>query len=67
LFSEGCKFPLLLIRAGYPPALLPITSRVQYYEALETANHGNLEPFQQFIAERVLASLQNILTIMQDD
>lgn len=48
----------MLIRAGYPPALLPITSRVQYYEALETANHGNLEPFQQFIAERVLASLQ---------
>ena len=56
---------LLLIRAGYPPALLPITSRVQYYEALETANCGNLEPFQQFIAERVLASLQNILAIMQ--
>ena len=56
---------LLLIRAGYPPALLPITSRVQYYEALETANCGNLEPFQRFIAERVLASLQNILAIMQ--
>ena len=56
---------LLLIRAGYPPALLPITSRVQYYEALETANCGNLAPFQQFIAERVLASLQNILAIMQ--
>ena len=57
---------LLLIRAGYPPALLPITSRVQYYEALETANNGNLEPFQQFIAERVLASLQGILAIVQD-
>ena len=56
---------LLLIRAGYPPALLPITSRVQYYEALETANCGNLAPFQRFIAERVLASLQNILAIMQ--
>ena len=56
---------LLLIRAGYPPALLPITSRVQYYEALETANQGNLAPFQRFIAERVLASLQNILAIMQ--
>ena len=56
---------LLLIRAGYPPALLSITSRVQYYEALETANHGNIAPFQQFIAERVLASLQTILAIMQ--
>ena len=56
---------LLLIRAGYPPALLPITSRVQYYEALETANQGNLAPFQRFIAERVLASLQTILAILQ--
>jgi Fic family protein len=55
---------LLLIRAGYPPALLPITSRVQYYEALELANTGNIEPFLQFIAERVLASLQTILSIV---
>lgn len=54
---------LLLMRAGYPPALLPLGSRADYYAALETANQGERQPFQAFIATRVMASLETLLAI----
>ena len=56
---------LLLIRSGYPPALLPVTMRGQYYDALESANKGQLEPFEILIAEVVKSSLENILDYLK--
>lgn len=42
---------LELMKAGYPPAILPFESRLAYYEALD-ADHaqGNREPFLSLIA-----------------
>jgi Fic family protein len=56
---------LLLIRAGYPPALLPVTLRATYYDALESANKGNQGPFERLIAGIVKASLEDILEFLK--
>jgi Fic family protein len=56
---------LLLIRAGYPPALLPITLRARYYDALESANQGDTTAFELLIAEVVKASLENVLEFVE--
>jgi Fic family protein len=45
---------LELMKAGYPPAVLPVERRLVYYEALE-ADHvnGRPEPFLELVAEIV--------------
>lgn len=55
---------LLLVRAGYPPALLPVEQRGRYYDVLEAANSGNLQPFEVYIAEVVKASLERVLEVV---
>ncbi|WP_051935458.1 Fic family protein [Deinococcus sp. YIM 77859] len=57
---------LLLIRAGYPPALIPVTGRAEYYAALEEANGGNLAPFEALVTGRVLASVRDLLAVVGD-
>ena len=57
---------LLLIRAGYPPALIPVTSRAEYYAALEAANGGDLLPFEAFVLERVRAGVLDLLDVVGD-
>lgn len=58
---------LCLIRAGYPPALLPVTGRAEYYSALEVANSGDLAPFEALIAGRVLVGLREFLAVVGED
>ncbi|XP_059617299.1 protein adenylyltransferase Fic [Phlebotomus argentipes] len=41
----------ILMRAGYPPAIIAKQQRLQYYDALQTANEGDVRPFVRFIAE----------------
>ncbi|XP_055712448.1 protein adenylyltransferase Fic [Phlebotomus papatasi] len=41
----------ILMRAGYPPAIIAKQQRLQYYNALQTANEGDVRPFVRFIAE----------------
>lgn len=55
---------LLLVRSGYPPALLPVEERARYYDALEAANNGKLEPFEVYIAEATRASLARVLEVV---
>lgn len=55
---------LMLIRAGYPPALVPLEVRGRYYDALEAANSGDFGHFETLIAELVLHSLQRILELI---
>lgn len=57
---------LLLIRHGFPPALIPVTARAQYYAALELANGGDLLPFEALVSERVEASLSDLLSVVSD-
>ncbi|XP_014675641.1 PREDICTED: adenosine monophosphate-protein transferase FICD-like [Priapulus caudatus] len=41
---------LVLMQAGYPPVVVRVEDRLEYYETLEKANHGDLRPFVRFIA-----------------
>ncbi|KAL3270343.1 hypothetical protein HHI36_009391 [Cryptolaemus montrouzieri] len=42
---------LILIRAGYPPVMVLKEQRDKYYDALNTANSGDVRPFVRFIAQ----------------
>ena len=48
---------LMLMREGYPPALLLRDWRVRYIEALDTANTGNYRPLANLIGQAVEAGL----------
>lgn len=41
----------LLMRAGYPPVIIPKQQRSQYYHFLKLANEGDIRPFVRFIAD----------------
>jgi Fic family protein len=58
---------LLLLRHTYPPVLVPIELRARYYDALEAANNGDLEPFDVLIASVVIASLERVLEVVGGD
>jgi Fic family protein len=53
---------LVLMREGYPPAIIRVEDRPTYYDALDAAHAGNTEPFVQFIAQNVDRSLDIWLT-----
>ncbi len=48
---------LMLMREGYPPALLLRDWRVRYIQALDTANTGNYSPLANMIGQAVEAGL----------
>lgn len=52
---------LRLIQAGYPPVIIKVEDRYKYYEALETANSGDVRPFIRFIAKCTQTSLDGYL------
>jgi Fic family protein len=50
---------LELMKAGFPPAVLPVENRLAYYEALDTAHtQGDYAPFLDLIAEVVEQSFE---------
>ncbi|MCP9265614.1 Adenosine monophosphate-protein transferase [Dirofilaria immitis] len=49
---------LILMRSGFPPVIIPVEDRSDYYDTLIAANHGNLRPFIRFIARQTDATLQ---------
>jgi Fic family protein len=52
---------LLLMRHGYPPAIIRYEGRPAYYAALEKAHRQELEPFLTLVAEAVARSLDMYL------
>jgi len=52
---------LILIKAGYPPAIVKNEKRRTYLEALKKADDGNLEPFVEFIASSLAETQEMIL------
>ncbi len=42
---------LLLMREGYPLAIIRVEDRLAYYDALDAAHEGDTEPFVQLVAE----------------
>jgi len=59
---------LILMQAGYPPIIIPVERRAEYYEHLKAANDGDIRPFVRFIArcteqtidDYLWASVENI-------
>lgn len=50
---------LELMKSGFPPVVLPVERRLQYYEALDKAHTNNdFEPFLQLITEIVVAGFE---------
>lgn len=49
---------LMLMQAGYPPAVIRLGEREQYLAALRRADAGENEDFISFIAEHVVSSLE---------
>ncbi|MFQ5575466.1 MAG: Fic family protein, partial [Anaerolineae bacterium] len=48
---------LILIRAGYPPAIIARINRQQYYRTLAQADGGNVVPLANFVGRAVERSL----------
>lgn len=47
-----------LMQRGYPPIVVPLKKRLQYYRALETADENNLEPLAEYLGKHLLISLE---------
>jgi hypothetical protein len=54
---------LMLMRAGYPPALLLHDWRIGYLQALATADTGSYSPLANLIGRAVEASLDRYLEV----
>ena len=52
---------LILMQAGYPPVIVPVESKLEYYQHLETANAGDVRPFIRFIAHCTESTLDEYL------
>lgn len=48
---------LILMKNGYPPAIILNVDRKKYYKVLNEANLGKLEPFEDFIGRSIDRSL----------
>lgn len=52
---------LVLMQARYPPITIRKEQRVEYYNALDTANEGDVRPFIRFIARCTEITLDTLL------
>jgi Fic family protein len=58
---------LLLLRAGYPPVAVRPEDRKHYLDTLEHASmQADLEPFQTFMHQRLDATLEEHLSVLQE-
>ncbi|MBL1280856.1 MAG: Fic family protein [Fluviicola sp.] len=57
---------LLLMRHGYPPAIILKTDRKKYYEALNQANKGNYHKLMLLMCQAVERSLNIYLTALPE-
>uniref|UniRef100_A0A0K0E689 Fido domain-containing protein n=1 Tax=Strongyloides stercoralis TaxID=6248 RepID=A0A0K0E689_STRER len=49
---------LILSRSGFPPIIIPLEERLNYYKTLKEANDGDLRPFIRFICQQTDKTLQ---------
>jgi Fic family protein len=57
---------LVLMRAGYPPAVIRVEHRPAYYDALDAAHEGDTEPFVRLVVKAVERSLDTWLAMTGD-
>jgi Fic family protein len=58
---------LLLMRCGFPPAIILKTDRKKYYEALNQANNGNYQKLMLLMCQALERSLNIYLNAMPDN
>ncbi len=56
---------LILIKAGYPPAIIRFQNRRRYLETLAIADVGDLTPFITFVLESLQETQQSILSVLK--
>ncbi|WP_246469700.1 Fic family protein [Cohnella nanjingensis] len=54
---------VILMKTGYPPAIIRNENRDIYYTALEKADHGDLQPIMDLIAAEVKHNLEVMLSV----
>jgi len=52
---------IILMKAGYPLAIISVKERRQYLELLEKADSGELDDFKDFVGEKVLETMEGML------
>jgi len=56
---------LILLRNGYPMAIIKMTDRSIYMDALEKSSiNGNLDDFTKIIVDAVLSSIDKYLYVL---
>ncbi|CAD6195156.1 unnamed protein product [Caenorhabditis auriculariae] len=53
---------LILMRSGFPPVILPVESRAEYYATLNVANLGDLRPFVRYVAHHTDSTLRRYIS-----
>lgn len=54
----------ILMKAGFPPAIIRNENRQDYYKALGEADKGNLQPFIELVADEVKRSLEIMINVL---
>ncbi len=57
---------MILMQVGYPPVIVPKEMKHRYYQALETANKGDVRPFIRFIARCTERTVDEFLISTSD-
>lgn len=53
---------LILVRLGYPPAIILKQRRISYLKALDKADHGDILPLAEIIARSVIDNVNRFIT-----
>jgi Fic family protein len=57
---------LILLHKGYFPAVVRLETKPAYLLALGRADRGDLKPFVDFVANTLILSTQDVLSVLQD-
>jgi Fic family protein len=58
---------LVLMQAGYPPIIIKVDEKHEYYKHLQTANDGDVRPFIRFIARCTERTVDDYLMATIED
>ncbi|XP_067944133.1 protein adenylyltransferase FICD-like isoform X2 [Watersipora subatra] len=58
---------LILMHAGYPPVMIRVQQKHEYYKHLETANQGDIRPFIRFIADCTEATVDEYMSALSEE
>ncbi|CAB3409256.1 unnamed protein product [Caenorhabditis bovis] len=56
---------LIMMRSGFPPVILPVETRAEYYATLHVANLGDLRPFVRYVAHQSDVSIRKYINTMR--